>query len=73
MQYWREPAYAKHVLYVQSLYFLAKLLDEKFRKELSNLTFINTIKEQQYFHWQYHRYNRQLPTEEEASDEVKGE
>mmetsp|Transcript_25191 Transcript_25191/g.36082 ORF Transcript_25191/g.36082 Transcript_25191/m.36082 type:complete len:91 (-) Transcript_25191:134-406(-) len=53
LQYWKSPEYCRFINYPNALYFLDLLItNEKFRKELANVSFRNFIHEQQFYAWQ---------------------
>jgi len=51
--YWKEPEYAKFVVYPHCLFFLEQLQEESFRKELVNANFVELLWRQQFNHWRY--------------------
>jgi len=51
--YWKQPEYAKFIIYPNSLYFLDLLQKEEFRKVLKNPNICEDIHLQQFYHWQY--------------------
>uniref|UniRef100_A0A7S1CQY1 Mediator of RNA polymerase II transcription subunit 31 n=1 Tax=Bicosoecida sp. CB-2014 TaxID=1486930 RepID=A0A7S1CQY1_9STRA len=58
LKYWKRPEYVTFIRYPQSLYFLDRLQDPVFRAEAKNPLLIETIVEQQYYHWAKYRHNR---------------
>eukprot|EP00026_Physarum_polycephalum_P017155 Phypoly_transcript_18280.p1 GENE.Phypoly_transcript_18280~~Phypoly_transcript_18280.p1 ORF type:complete len:248 (+),score=56.99 Phypoly_transcript_18280:75-746(+) len=68
--YWKKPEYAKFIVYPHALFFLDRLQEESFRKELLNATFVELLWRQQFNHWRYYKLHRTAapPTEETATD-----
>lgn len=58
LQYWKNPEYAKFIVFPHCLRFLELLQEESFRKELQVREFIELIHNQQFYHWRYFRNNR---------------
>ncbi len=67
LQYWKQPEYAKYVIYPHALFFLDNLQNERFRNELKKREFMDFLAKQQAYHWQYYRKNRELKATEESS------
>jgi mediator of RNA polymerase II transcription subunit 31 len=58
LQYWKQPAYAKHITHPHALYFLEKLQSEAYRQQLADPGFVRLLHTNQYWHWQTYRANR---------------
>ncbi|KAL6062158.1 Mediator of RNA polymerase II transcription subunit 31 [Balamuthia mandrillaris] len=66
--YWKQPQYAKYLVYPHCLFFLDQLQSEHFRNELLHRPCIEFIHSQQFYHWQHYKKNRQ----EEAAKQAEG-
>lgn len=53
LRYWKEPEYAKFIVYPHCLYFLDLLQDKGFRTKLKEPQVTEIIHSQQFFHWQF--------------------
>ncbi|CAO3588327.1 unnamed protein product [Absidia cylindrospora] len=55
LTYWKEPEYAKFVMYPHALYFLDLLQYPQFRDYISTSENTQEIHRMQYYHWMYLR------------------
>ncbi|GBG23904.1 Mediator of RNA polymerase II transcription subunit 31 [Hondaea fermentalgiana] len=55
LRYWKEPEYAKFIIYPHCLYMLDLLRDKGFRARLKDPQVTEMIHSQQFFHWQFNR------------------
>ncbi|PRW33303.1 mediator of RNA polymerase II transcription subunit 31 [Chlorella sorokiniana] len=56
--YWRQPQYARFIVYPHALYFLDLLQTPEFRAKIANPAYKEMVHTQQFFFWQYARANR---------------
>src|SRR5687768_14370331 len=56
--YWKEPRYAKYLIYPQCLHFLELLQDPLFRSYCANQSHVDFIAHQVANHWKFYRNNR---------------
>ena len=68
LTYWREPQYAKLVIFPQCLFFLDQLQRKEFRDLLVNGTFIEWLHQQQYYFWCTHREDKPAGLTAKAED-----
>ena len=75
LQYWREPQYAKFLVYPHALYFLDLLQQEDFRKQLKDMGFAEMVHRQQFYHWMHYQQNRlrKISNKESGSDTSGGD
>jgi mediator of RNA polymerase II transcription subunit 31 len=68
LQYWKEPQYAKFLVYPHCLRFLDLLQHEEIRKLLTeDRTFHLKLLDQQFYHWLYRRRHTQQAKAPEGS------
>ena len=58
LRYWKEPQYAKYIVYPHCLAFLDMLKDERFRKMIARGDFMTLVHGQLFYHWQTFLNNR---------------
>lgn len=58
LQYWKEPEYAKYLMYPMCLYFLDLLQYEHFRREIVNSQCCKFIDDQAILQWQHYTRKR---------------
>lgn len=59
LQYWKQPEYAKFILYPHCIFFLDMLQHKSFREECKNTEFCNFLTKQQGLHWNFYKQNRE--------------
>ncbi|RLN89954.1 hypothetical protein BBJ28_00024350, partial [Nothophytophthora sp. Chile5] len=52
LKYWKQPQYAKYIVYPHCLAFLDMLEDERFRQMIAREDFMTLVHGQQFYHWQ---------------------
>ena len=67
LKYWKQPAYAKYIVYPHCLAFLEMLDDERFRQMIAREDFMTLVHGQQFYHWQTFLNNRSEGKPEEAA------
>ncbi|KAK8793743.1 hypothetical protein JH06_4417 [Blastocystis sp. subtype 4] len=76
LQYWKQPEYARYLIYPECLYFLDKLQDEAFRYLLTDQNHINFLNLQCHLAIRKHselpkeRKTQSMEEEDKTSDEV---
>jgi len=55
LRYWKDPEYAKFVIYPQALHFLDLLQHSNFREAVAKKEVAMNIHQMQYYHWMYYR------------------
>lgn len=76
LQYWQTPSYAKCLKHIHCLRFLELLQIKSFRLKLHERSFINTIHDNQCYHWsQYHtkQYWRRMTQMQSNSSDIDDE
>lgn len=68
LQYWKQPDYARFIIYPHSLFFLDCLQSHDFRTALARNEVKEMVHSQQLYFWQHHRNNRVA-----LSDEAQGD
>lgn len=58
LQYWKEPEYAKYLMFPMCLFFLDLLQYEHFRREIVNSQCCKFIDDQAILHWQHYTRKR---------------
>jgi mediator of RNA polymerase II transcription subunit 31 len=58
LRYWKQPEYASFVVYPHCLAFLDLLQHAEFREQLLSPKVVEMIHSQQFYHWQFYRFNR---------------
>lgn len=58
LQYWKQPEYAKYLMYPMCLYFLDLLQYEHFRREIVNSQCCKFIDDQAILQWQHYTRKR---------------
>lgn len=54
LQYWRTPEYIHYISHPHALHFLEMLQQPQFRAKLHTPAFIDTLHNNQYWHWKVH-------------------
>eukprot|EP01116_Phalansterium_solitarium_P000351 TRINITY_DN10223_c0_g1_i2.p1 TRINITY_DN10223_c0_g1~~TRINITY_DN10223_c0_g1_i2.p1 ORF type:complete len:128 (-),score=26.12 TRINITY_DN10223_c0_g1_i2:185-568(-) len=67
--YWKQPAYARFIIYPQCLKFLDLLQHDEFRKSLVSSETSEEIHRQQFWHWQFYRNQRLQQTPPTAANQ----
>lgn len=67
LKYWKQPQYAKYIVYPHCLAFLDMLDDERFRQMIAREDFMTLVHGQQFYHWQTFLNNRSEGKPEEAA------
>lgn len=58
LNYWRQPQYAKFIVYPYCLHFLELVQHEQFQTELLNPKFAEYIHSNTFYHWRDYKKNR---------------
>ncbi|EIE25955.1 SOH1-domain-containing protein [Coccomyxa subellipsoidea C-169] len=61
--YWKQPQFAKYIIYPHSLHFLGLLQSPEFRTAVALAPVRELIENQQFFMWQHFRKDRELSHE----------
>ncbi|CAH1757555.1 1165_t:CDS:2 [Entrophospora sp. SA101] len=51
LRYWKQPEYAKYIIYPHALHFLDLLQNPQFRQDLKKQDIATEIHSKQYYHW----------------------
>ncbi|KAK9916131.1 hypothetical protein WJX75_008989 [Coccomyxa subellipsoidea] len=57
--YWKQPHYAKCIIYPHSLHFLGLLQSKEFRTAIALAPVRELVENQQFFMWQHFKSNRE--------------
>lgn len=68
LKYWKQPEYARFIIYPHSLFFLDCLQSHDFRTAMARNEIKEMVHSQQLFFWQHHRKNRVTDTNEAQGD-----
>lgn len=66
LQYWKQPAYAKYLVYPHCLYFLDLLQDKEFRTAIADYSYAEHIRQQQDNFFRMYWSNRVVDQEKES-------
>ncbi|KAI8149429.1 SOH1-domain-containing protein [Fennellomyces sp. T-0311] len=69
LQYWKQPEYAKFVVYPHALHFLDLLQHAQFREHISTSEHTQELHRMQYFHWMYLRSGPSKETQQQSQQQ----
>ncbi|KAL0037205.1 hypothetical protein WJX79_005907 [Trebouxia sp. C0005] len=71
LKYWKQPEYARFLIYPHSLFFLDCLQSQDFQTAMARNEVKEMVHSQQLFFWQHHRNNRTSVPREAQGDTDK--